>query len=676
MAKILDGPKTTALGQAHSPYEYVPIGNFYLIENHKVSLLASDSTTPQIQELVLKEPIRRINSPDAIKNGHSLGDYYCANLKMLNKVEAVERRKLTETNHLCPHQEGLARIILKSEDKDTQQCTIIIMGSSFQNSHIDSKALTKTLGDTMKIVCQHSCLWISGMMSALEEETLANLELQLSTPFGEIPIKMDDPKTSAIKNIPNILSEPVSVVINKSILRWLTLSALKDGEPTESEKTVENSLRTKMELLVKLVKSDNLAEFHSLCRDSNPFEQKEKIDSFVKTIIDGVTKDTQLLVLGYKYGLAYKKMGDWRKWFTGFLLNLNFNLLIMLNKQIQIENDYNRNLSMILKLIMNDEPLKVACSADQEILELMAKTRDEPTNNGETAIAIEKIITCLQEKTKIFSNPDDLFLDLPNRSKLAVLSRMKIIHSVHEIRMFYSKQCFIGFVGPQNAGKSTLINSLFGRTAAVGMRNHTKEPTRYEVAENIFAVDFPGSDSLEDHSQRFKEFGFMNNLFIYVMPYNGTPSQSLVANVRSAYKIERISGKASKTIFCINKSAVGNEVFDDTYKKQFVEKIKDGIDYEEEDSSLIKFLNELKKDNKTKEKGEDAYNEIEARNKELKDYAIGAISEDDFLFTDWTTEASHRGIMGPDEVRRRIKKYLTDSEIRMPDEVNEVNYLK
>eukprot|EP00092_Neocalanus_flemingeri_P054092 GFUD01063690.1.p1 GENE.GFUD01063690.1~~GFUD01063690.1.p1 ORF type:complete len:531 (+),score=116.79 GFUD01063690.1:144-1736(+) len=530
-------------------------------------------------------------------------------------------------------------------------------------------------------------------MSALEEETFDNPELQLSTPFGEIPIKMGDPKTSEMKDIPNILSEPVSVVIHKSFLRCLTLSALKDSEPAiESEKTVENSLRTKLELLVKLVEPDHLDEFQSLYSDPNPFKQKEKINSFVETILDGVIKDIQLY---------YNIFGSFRKWaaddrldsvfkmennlqfciraltsgFRFLLYSFNAGLLGLLIKEITIEKDYNEQLAKILKLIMNDKRLKLACNHDQQILELMAKTREELPNNGEKAYAGERIIALLQNKTHIFSNPGLLFLDLVARSRHAVLSRMEIFHSVHDIRILYSKQCFIGFVGPQNAGKSTLINSLFGRTAEVGMRNHTEEPTRYEVADNIFAIDFPGSDSLEDHSQRFKEFGFMNNLFIYVMPYNGTPSQSLVANVRNAYRMEMVSGKASKTIFCINKSAMGNdEVFDDSYKKQFVEKIKDGIDYEEEDSTLRNVLNELKKDKKTKNMVEDAYKEIEAMNKKLKGYAIGAISEHDFLFTDWRTEASHqdRGIMGPDEVRRRIKQYLIDSKIVMPEEVNDI----
>ena len=127
------------LGQDYSPYEYVPIGNFYIIEKDKVSLMASGSTTPQIQELVLKDPIRRINTPDETRKGHSLTDYYCASLKLLNKVQPGTKRELTQMNHLCPQQEGLASIILKKEDENRWNCLLAVRGLFLQNAYLESK---------------------------------------------------------------------------------------------------------------------------------------------------------------------------------------------------------------------------------------------------------------------------------------------------------------------------------------------------------------------------------------------------------------------------------------------------------------------------------------------------------------------------------------------------------
>ena len=105
-------------------------------------------------------------------------------------------------------------------------------------------------------------------------------------------------------------------------------------------------------------------------------------------------------------------------------------------------------------------------------------------------------------------------LGFPFAMESGTCNAIRIFKSVHEIRLAYSKQCFVGFVGPQNAGKSTLLNKLFGKAAETGFRTHTAEPTRYNVAENVYAIDFPGLDSLEDHRSRFAQFGQMSNLFI------------------------------------------------------------------------------------------------------------------------------------------------------------------
>ena len=55
----------------------------------------------------------------------------------------------------------------------------------------------------------------------------------------------------------------------------------------------------------------------------------------------------------------------------------------------------------------------------------------------------------------------------------------------------------------------------------------------------------------------------MNNFFVFVMPYNGTPSLSLVENVKTAYSMQKVAGKSAKTVFCINKAAGHVEPFED-----------------------------------------------------------------------------------------------------------------
>ena len=71
-------------------------------------------------------------------------------------------------------------------------------------------------------------------------------------------------------------------------------------------------------------------------------------------------------------------------------------------------------------------------------------------------------------------------------------SRLKISQTIYELRAIYIKQCFIEFVGPQNAGKFTLLNKLLKKDTAVWEKTHTDESTRHNLTENIFSVNFPG----------------------------------------------------------------------------------------------------------------------------------------------------------------------------------------
>ena len=266
---------------------------------------------------------------------------------------------------------------------------------------------------------------------------------------------------------------------------------------------------------------------------------------------------------------------------------------------------------------------------------------------------------------------EKLLSHLTPQSRASVESKLKQLRIINDLRIIYSEQCFIGFVGPQNAGKSTLLNKLFDKRASTGMREHTLEPTRYTVADNIMAIDFPGTDSLQDHKGRFAECGHMNNFFVYVMPYNGTPSESLVENVRMAYSMQKVAGKSAKTVFCINKASRETGTFDDVDKKEFVDKIREDIkekDFTNEEGILKKWA----KEGAAKASGtSEMYQAIKAENKELKRYTLAAISDEDFIFTDWEAGADPvRGIKGPDEVRRRIQEYLVINKIRTKDNLD------
>ena len=108
-----------------------------MIENENVSELPTTSTTPQIQETVLKQPINQIEVTN-IKAGHSL-EGYCSKLIMVNKLEPVERRKMVKTDCLKPTLES-ASIVWKKETEDTWKCHLLVQGSFLQTVQLGAEA--------------------------------------------------------------------------------------------------------------------------------------------------------------------------------------------------------------------------------------------------------------------------------------------------------------------------------------------------------------------------------------------------------------------------------------------------------------------------------------------------------------------------------------------------------
>ena len=75
---------------------------------------------------------------------------------------------------------------------------------------------------------------------------------------------------------------------------------------------------------------------------------------------------------------------------------------------------------------------------------------------------------------------------LTEDSREVIEEKIKMFKNIYEIRDLYGRQCYIGFSGTQNAGKSTLLNELWGKYAKTGMNQHTKEVTRYEDANEWY----------------------------------------------------------------------------------------------------------------------------------------------------------------------------------------------
>ena len=108
----------------------------------------------------------------------------------------------------------------------------------------------------------------------------------------------------------------------------------------------------------------------------------------------------------------------------------------------------------------------------------------------------------------------------------------KVISLMKELRVAYASQFVIGVCGPQNAGKSTFINT-FGFNAEVGVLEHTTETTVYQLPDrkNVMLVDFPGSTSILNHTDTFLSSGHIPNFYVFVSPYTGTPDKIVIENI-------------------------------------------------------------------------------------------------------------------------------------------------
>ena len=118
-------------GKNFSDEEYIPIGNFFILEDDKLSPLTSETTTANVQEQVLKEPLRR-TAIDDIRKGHAIDDY-CAKLTYIfNKQQSLpqqrEDRKIPNKDSLKPTSTGKASIIwTKDPINEGWTCRLLLL---------------------------------------------------------------------------------------------------------------------------------------------------------------------------------------------------------------------------------------------------------------------------------------------------------------------------------------------------------------------------------------------------------------------------------------------------------------------------------------------------------------------------------------------------------------------
>lgn len=120
------------------------------------------------------------------------------------------------------------------------------------------------------------------------------------------------------------------------------------------------------------------------------------------------------------------------------------------------------------------------------------------------------------------SLPEVLQADIEERSG----KMFKIITACNSLESLR----FATFIGPENAGKTTLINSILGENVGdVGFTTHTRAATPYRFTDDIFLVDFPGTDGGGDRahlSTIWEEYEKVANLCVIVLNFGGDTSRA------------------------------------------------------------------------------------------------------------------------------------------------------
>jgi len=227
-------------------------------------------------------------------------------------------------------------------------------------------------------------------------------------------------------------------------------------------------------------------------------------------------------------------------------------------------------------------------------------------------------------------------------SKFELLKRIDCIEIVHKIRNILSTQCFIGLVGLQDSGKTTLLNKVWGFHGSTGLFTHTDVPVMHQISSKVHIIDFPGSNSLDYHAKTFSICGAMNNMIIVIVPFTGDVSELVSSEVAKVFEV-MAGSESSRVVVCINKCGM------------YLQKLKKELEAEKNPINFMKERYALKLN--------EYFNNSYVR-----------IKKENLLFTDWEVDEEGRafGIEGVEEVKEFIKNHLVELNVINKDNITEL----
>ena len=281
--------------------------------------------------------------------------------------------------------------------------------------------------------------------------------------------------------------------------------------------------------------------------------------------------------------------------------------------------------------------------------------KNEKLMRTEMSCSFERMISILLAKNESVSLFDGGLLEhCPSATKNRLLKKLKKIKAVSDLRETISNQCLIGILGPQNSGKTTLINKAWSLNGNAGRRIHTTTIEVYPILQSdIYVVDYPGTNSLDSYAKSFSKCGAMNNIIVVITPDNGDIDEDVIKLLWDVSRTSYISN-SSRLIVCFNKasfdtSGIPNQAGEhgnaesaqlpaEIEAQNYLETIKEGF----------QTLNDKKKNSK------DRFPD----STEIRETTITLTANISVYLTDWLTDRSNEGILGAEAIKAEIEKIL------------------
>ncbi|XP_035687454.1 uncharacterized protein LOC118423418 [Branchiostoma floridae] len=287
--------------------------------------------------------------------------------------------------------------------------------------------------------------------------------------------------------------------------------------------------------------------------------------------------------------------------------------------------DVERNYKGVLKMLIEELPSVQDVNEENSIRD---KALDDDVYSLESALMTKyEMLGCLDQdfdhiaKIHPFESTWGKTLSTATKeSQREAVRRCQMTCDLFRIRQLLMKTCFVGLIGPQDSGKTTLIKTLWGMEEVkdIGFQKHTETAVLYKArgTERMVIVDFPGTTTVDTQvATLVNHCGGLASFFILVMPFTGDPSKINID------QLETVKSFDCSFIVCINQCGR----FPDAFETK-----------ENTDKFRADFSKELK------------------------------VQPSDILFTDFkkcTPKMRAVGLVGVDDVRRWIKDWLVRYDV-------------